>query len=69
MWIVCKKCPMQAIDPKDCKTINDQCLSCFRCIRICPMQAKTMDHDQNYQQFAKEFTEKLSKRKENEYFV
>lgn len=64
-----KKCPMQAIDPKDCKTINDQCLSCFRCIRICPVQAKTMDHDQNYQQFAKEFTEKLSKRKENEYFV
>lgn len=62
------KCPMQAIEP-DCKTINNNCIACFRCIRICPLHAKNMDEDQEYQKFAKDFSEKLAKPRENEYFV
>lgn len=62
-----KKCPVQAIED-DCKTISDKCISCFRCIRICPMKAKNMDGDKGYQEFAVAFSQKLSKRRENEFF-
>lgn len=64
-----KKCPMQAIDANDCKTINEQCISCFRCISICPLKAKSMDDNQKYQIFAKEFSERLAKARDNEYFM
>ena len=62
-----RKCPVQAIET-DCKTVNDACLSCFRCIRICPVGAKNMNVDA-YLNFAKEFSEKLKNRKENQFFV
>ena len=63
-----KMCPVNAIND-DCRNINEECISCFRCIRICPMKAKNMDHDKNYQEFAKEFSEKLISPRENEYFI
>lgn len=62
-----KKCPVQAIGA-DCVTISDSCIACFRCIRKCPVQAKNMDTEE-YQAFAKLFTEKLRERKENEFFL
>ena len=62
-----KRCPMQAIGD-DCTTISDACISCFRCIRQCPKQAKNME-TQEYQAFARMFTEKLKNRRENQYFL
>lgn len=63
-----KQCPEGAI-AADNKTIdNALCISCFRCIRNCPVQAKECKTEA-YLKFAAEFTEKLSKRRENEYFI
>lgn len=62
-----KKCPFKAID-KDCKSISDKCMSCLRCVKICPKKAKSVNYKE-YNDFAKMFSEKLSKRRENEYFL
>ena len=61
-------CPVNAIND-DCRNIDEKCISCFRCIRICLIKAKNMDHDEKYQAFAKEFSEKLISPRENEYFI
>lgn len=63
-----KMCPVNAIND-DCRNIDEKCISCFRCIRICLIKAKNMDHDEKYQAFAKEFSEKLISPRENEYFI
>lgn len=65
---ICRKeCPVQAIGA-DCRTISENCLSCFRCIRDCPVHAKNMDTEE-YRAFSEMFTQKLSGRKENQYFL
>lgn len=52
----------------DCHTIDGEtCLSCFRCIRICPEKAKHINVEP-YLSFAREFSLKLRMRRENEYF-
>lgn len=62
------QCPTQAISA-DCKTIDDSlCISCFRCIRICPAHAKNMNTEA-YLAFAESFTQRLKDRRENEYFL
>lgn len=64
-----RECPQGAIDPQDVTKIDDsKCLACFRCIRRCPVGAKNMDIPA-YQAFAKDFSAKLSVRRENEYFL
>lgn len=61
------ECPTQAI-ADDCQTIDaTRCLSCFRCIRLCPVGAKHMNVEP-YLAFARDFTQKLSTPRENEYF-
>ncbi len=62
-----KFCPVQAVGA-DCRTIDDRCLACFRCIRICPVHAKNMDTEE-YRTFAQMFSEKLKERRENQYFL
>lgn len=62
-----KTCPMGAIG-EDFKTINDNCISCFSCIRKCPLKAKNADYEA-YNSFALEFTQRLSQRRENEFFI
>lgn len=63
-----KECPAGAI-ADDCRTIDSSaCLSCFRCIRLCPEQAKHMNVEP-YLSFARDFSLKLSARRENEYFL
>ena len=57
---------MKAIG-EDCRTVGDACISCFRCIRNCPVGAKNMDVPA-YNEFAAMFTEKLKDRRENEFF-
>lgn len=61
------QCPAHAIDA-DFQTISDACISCFRCIRNCPSGAKQMNTEQ-YITFASEFSQRLSERRENEYFL
>lgn len=65
---VCKEgCPVEAIG--DDFAVNPEiCISCFRCIRNCPVGAKNMDTEA-YNTFAAGFTEKLSARRENEFFL
>lgn len=60
-------CPEGAI-AADCCTISDKCIACFRCIRNCPMGAKYINTPE-YLCFAENFTKKLSKRLENQYFI
>ncbi len=62
-----RECPVHAIK-EDCMTITETCISCFRCIRNCPVHAKNMDTEE-YESFAKMFTQKLKDRKENQYFM
>lgn len=65
---VCQKeCPVGAIDDHF-RVKPEGCISCFHCIRVCPVQAKNMD-TAAYKLFAVGFTQKLSKRRENEYFL
>ena len=61
-----RSCPVGAIAP-DCRGISDSCLSCFRCVRICPSSAKCVLTEE-YQAFAKAFSEKCKERKENQFF-
>lgn len=63
-----RECPEGAIGT-DCRTVDpDRCIACFRCIRRCPVGAKNMDVPA-YREFAENFTQKLSARRENEYFL
>ena len=42
---------------------NDKCISCFRCIQVCPMKAKGMQNPA-YDEFCVGFNQKLAERKE-----
>jgi len=65
---ICKKnCPVAAIR-EDFSVMDEKCISCFRCIRNCPVEAKVM-HSESYEQFAADFTKKLSQRRENEFYI
>ena len=61
------RCPMGAI-AADHQTIGSACIACFRCIRICPVHAKHMQTEA-YLAFAEPFSNKLSQRRENAYFL
>ena len=67
--ICAKECSVNAISKVDCRTVDDNCIACFRCIRICPQHAKNMDKNKKYQEFAKAFSVKLANPRENEYFI
>ena len=42
--ICAKECPVGAIDAQDPKKVDgDVCISCMRCVKICPQQAKALD--------------------------
>lgn len=63
-----RKCPMGAI-ADDCVSIDAaRCISCFRCIRGCKLQAKRAQGSA-YENFAAMLTKKLAVRRENEYFL
>lgn len=39
-----EKCPVGAIDPDNLRTVDkDKCISCMRCIAVCPRQARAVD--------------------------
>lgn len=67
--ICAKECPVGAID-KDYlkKTDESKCISCMRCVKVCPQRARGLD-----EQVLKSLTERLSKaletRKMNRLFL
>lgn len=61
------RCPVGAI-AADCRTVSDACISCFRCVRECPLGAKVVTSEE-YKAFAEKLTEKLTPRRENEFFL
>ncbi len=63
------KCPAEAIDPANPKhTDSQKCISCMRCVCICPHQARFLNAKRIQSLGAK--VEKLcSDRKENELFI
>jgi ferredoxin len=64
-----RQCPEGAISNTDYAVIDSaKCIACFRCIKRCPVQAKNID-TYEYNTFAKEFSEKLSIKRCNEYFI
>ena len=62
-----RNCPTHAIG-SDHISVSEGCISCFRCIRNCPKKAKHMNTPE-YNDFAAMFTQKLSQRRENEFFL
>lgn len=36
-----RDCPVGAIE-EDIKTVNDNCIGCMRCVKNCPMKAKSV---------------------------
>lgn len=67
--ICAKLCPQQVILYDNYSNIDvNGCISCFSCIKHCPVNAKVMD-TKEYISFAEDFTKKLEKPCENQYFV
>lgn len=63
------ECPEGAISLKSGHVVNDtKCISCFRCVKVCPSHAKVVD-TKEYLDFAVSFSEQLKERRENEYFI
>lgn len=63
-----KNCPAGAIGDDNRTIDNEKCLSCFRCIALCPKKAKAM-RDPGYDAFCVKFNEMLAQRQENRYFL
>lgn len=64
-----KECPVGAIDPKEPRKTNmDRCISCMRCLSLCPSQARKLDA-LAMQSSAAVIGPKLSGHKENHLFL
>ena len=64
-----RECPVGAIDPNNPKnTILEKCISCMRCIGICPKGARNVDQDL-WGMMAEKMAPVLGGRKENHLFL
>lgn len=65
-----QNCPWKAIDMEDFKTIDPTiCMRCFRCIKICPADAKVV-RDEKFLAMLPQFEVRLnSRRREPELFI
>ena len=64
-----RECPVGAIDTADPKnTILEKCISCMRCIGICPKGARNVDQDL-WGMMAEKMAPVLGGRKENHLFL
>lgn len=62
------QCPMGAIG-EDCVSIDSsRCISCFRCVKRCPVKAKGC-FTPEYESFAQAFSQRLKEPRENQYFL
>ncbi len=67
--VCAKRCPSGAIDMVDVSKIDpDLCISCFRCVAVCPVDAKYMDPER-VQKVAEAIREACIVRKENELYL
>lgn len=63
------KCPAEAIDPANPKhTDSQKCISCMRCVCICPHQARFLNA-KRIQSLGAKLEKFCSDRKENELFI
>ena len=63
------KCPAEAIDPANPKhTDSQKCISCMRCVCICPHQARFLNA-KRIQSLGAKLEKLCSDRKENELFI
>ncbi len=63
------KCPAEAIDPANPKhTDSQKCISCMRCVCICPHQARFLNA-KRIQSLGAKLKKLCSDRKENELFI
>lgn len=63
-----KECPAGAINPADPKQTNKElCISCMRCVSVCPKQARSCDRE-FMETMAEKMAPVLSGRKENYLF-
>ena len=64
-----RECPVGAIDVADPKnTILEKCISCLRCIGICPKGARNVDQNL-WNMMAQKMAPVLGGRKENHLFL
>ena len=64
-----RECPVGAIDPNNPKnTILEKCISCMRCIGICPKGARNVDQNL-WNMMAEKMAPVLGGRKENHLFL
>lgn len=64
-----KECPVHAIDPKSPRNTNaDLCISCMRCVQVCPKQARSCDMD-FLNAMAEKMAPLLSSPKQNHLFL
>ena len=64
-----RECPVGAIDPNNPKnTILEKCITCMRCIGICPKGARNVDQDL-WGMMAEKMAPVLGGRKENHLFL
>lgn len=64
-----EKCPVSAIDPKNPRETNKEvCISCMRCVAVCPNHARDFDAEFMAEKSAA-MAEKLSGHKENYLFL
>lgn len=62
------QCPMGAIG-ENCTSIDSsRCISCFRCVKRCPVKAKGC-FTPEYESFAQAFSQRLKEPRENQYFL
>ena len=64
-----KMCPVDAIDKETLEVDKDKCISCFRCVKRRLTHGRNMDNNEEYQKFSEEFSKRLAKPRENEYFI
>ena len=67
--ICAERCPAGAIDPKSPReTDKDKCISCMRCVQLCPSHARDLDAV-FMAQMGEKMAPKLSGHKENHLFL
>ena len=67
--VCAKECPAQAIDPQDVSKVNkDTCISCMRCIAVCPHSARQLPPEM-LDVLSNKLAKVCADRKENELYL
>ena len=67
--VCARECPAQAIDPQDVSKVNkDACISCMRCIAVCPHAARQLPPEM-LDVLSNKLAKVCADRKENELYL